>query len=95
MHMRTIGIRTFKNEATSLLSADEALVIERHGTPIGIYIPLAAKDRATKARSLADFGSYLQHFLTTHGLTEEELVRALATPDTPAEPEAAADAPGR
>lgn len=89
--MKTVGIRTFKNEATTLLQANETLVIERHGTPVGIYIPLVAKDRATRTRSLAEFGTYLQAFLTAHGLTEDELVAALTAPD---HDEATSDAVG-
>jgi hypothetical protein len=90
--MRTIGIRAFKNAATTLLQANETLVIERHGTPVGVYIPLAATDRAAKARSLTEFGSYLQTFLMAHGLTEDELAAALSEP---AGDEAAGDAVGR
>jgi hypothetical protein len=80
--MRRVGIRTFKDTTTTLLKTQETLVVERHGTPIGVYIPLAAKDRAVRARSLADLGAYLQTFLTTHGLTEEEVARALSTPES-------------
>ncbi len=36
--MRTIGIRRLKNEATTLLNANETLIVERRGTPIGVYI---------------------------------------------------------
>ncbi len=90
--MRTIGIRRLKNEATALLNANETLVVERRGTPIGVYIPLAARDRATRAQSLADFGAMLRGFITAHGLTEDELVAALTAP---AEPESGDDAPGR
>jgi antitoxin (DNA-binding transcriptional repressor) of toxin-antitoxin stability system len=90
--MRTVGIRTLKNEATALLNANETLIVERHGTPIGVYIPLAARDRATRARSLAEFGSVLHAFLTAHGLTEDELVAALTAPT---EPEPPTDAPRR
>jgi hypothetical protein len=90
-----VGIRTFKNEATTLLNANETLVVERHGTPVGVYIPFAAKDREARARSLADFGAYVQRFLAEYGLTEEELVQALTEPTGDGEPEPTADAPGR
>jgi hypothetical protein len=93
--VRTVGIRTFGNRATTLLNSNETLLVEHNGTPVGVYIPLAAKDRAAQARSLADFRSYLQRFLAEHGLTEEELVRALAEPTGHDELEPTADAPGR
>lgn len=92
--MRTVGIRTLKNEATTLLNTNETLVVERHGTPVGVYIPLAAKDRAAQARSLADLGAYLQRFLVEHGLTEDELVQALVEP-IGEEALPTTDAPGR
>lgn len=79
--MRTVGIRTFKNEATTLLNAHETLVVERRGVAVGVFIPLAAKDRSTAARSLTDLGASLQELLAAHGLTEEELVQALVGPN--------------
>jgi hypothetical protein len=90
--MRTVGSQTLKNEATTLLPANETLVVERHGTPIGVSIPLAAVDRQARARALAEFGAALQAFLVEHGLTEEELAAALAEPLAP---EPSVDAAGR
>ena len=43
--MRAIGVREFRDQATSLLAAGETLVIERHGEAIGFYVPIQAKDR--------------------------------------------------
>ena len=33
--MRAIGVREFRDQATSILAGGETLVIERHGKPIG------------------------------------------------------------
>jgi antitoxin (DNA-binding transcriptional repressor) of toxin-antitoxin stability system len=95
--MRTVGIRTLKNEATTLLQANETLIVERHGAPVGVYIPLAATDRSARAQSLAAFGATLQTFLAAHGVTEEELAVALSAsvPDKVLPDEVAIDAPGR
>jgi hypothetical protein len=79
--LRRVDIQFFTNTVEALLNTQETLVVERHGTPIGVYFPLVAEDRAVRARALADLGAYLQTFLTTHGLTEEELARALSTPE--------------
>ncbi len=35
--MKHIGVREFKDRANALLSADEPLIIERHGRAIGAY----------------------------------------------------------
>ncbi len=52
--MRAIGVREFRDQATALLSNGETLVIERHGEPIGFFVPINAKDRVAgreRARS--------------------------------------------
>ena len=43
--MRAIGVREFRDQATSLLAAGETLVIGRHGEAIGFYVPIQAVDR--------------------------------------------------
>ncbi len=37
--MKQVGIREFRDHATKYLAGDEVLAIERHGQPIGFYIP--------------------------------------------------------
>jgi len=51
--MRRVGIREFKNQATSMMASGETLVIERHGTPIGFFVPVVAKDREAGNAALA------------------------------------------
>ena len=46
--MRSVGVREFRDQATSMMGAGETLIIERHGEPIGFYVPIAAKDRKAK-----------------------------------------------
>jgi hypothetical protein len=41
--MKHVGIREFRDHATRYLAGDEALLIERNGTPIGCYWPLGGK----------------------------------------------------
>lgn len=40
--VRHVGIREFKNQATSMVNSGETLVIERHGKPIGFFVPVVA-----------------------------------------------------
>jgi len=51
--MKHIGVREFKDRANALLSADEPLIIERHGRAIGAYYYnsscLSRADGATRA----------------------------------------------
>ena len=75
--MQRVGVREFKNKATSLLASDETLVIERHGKVIGFYIPIAAKDRAAGRAALDRLGEAVQDILSSTGMTEEDFVAEL------------------
>jgi antitoxin (DNA-binding transcriptional repressor) of toxin-antitoxin stability system len=79
--MQRVGVREFKNKATSLLASDETLVIERHGKVIGFYVPLAAKDRAAGRAALDRLGETVEAILARTGMTEDELVAALTAND--------------
>jgi antitoxin (DNA-binding transcriptional repressor) of toxin-antitoxin stability system len=43
--VRAIGVREFRDQASSILAGGETLVIERHGQPIDFFVPITAKDR--------------------------------------------------
>ena len=75
--MQTIGVREFRDQATSLMASGETLVIERRGEPIGFFVPIAAKDRAAGREALGRLGDAVNDVLTQAGLTEDELVREL------------------
>ena len=79
--MRRVGVREFKDKATSLLSGGETLVVERHGEAVGFYVPVVAKDRVAGRAALDHLGEEVAAFLARTGLTEDELVAALALPD--------------
>jgi antitoxin (DNA-binding transcriptional repressor) of toxin-antitoxin stability system len=73
--VRAIGVREFRDHATSLLAAGETLVIERHGEAIGFYVPIQAKDRRTGLDALGRLGAIVGDVLERSGLDEEELIR--------------------
>jgi antitoxin (DNA-binding transcriptional repressor) of toxin-antitoxin stability system len=75
--MRHVGVREFKNQATSLMASGETLVIERHGQPIGFFVPLEAKDRKAGRAALGRLGKVVDEILAKTGMTEDELVEAL------------------
>ena len=105
--MKRIGVREFRDHATQYLAGDEVLVIERHGRPIGFYIPTSADsgvlhpERWTQALERLD--QTVQGVLAETGLSEDELSRlydlSQPVPDRPAavraETVADTDAPGR
>jgi antitoxin (DNA-binding transcriptional repressor) of toxin-antitoxin stability system len=72
--MRAVGVREFRDQATSMMAQGETLVIERHGEPIGFYVPIAAKDRKAGRKALGRLGVAVEGLLATAGLDEDELV---------------------
>lgn len=57
-----------------MMGAGETLVIERHGEPIGFYVPIAAKDRKAGRKALGRLGTAVEGVLAATGLDEDELV---------------------
>lgn len=76
--MRAIGVREFRDQATSLLASGETLVIERHGEAIGFYVPIQAKDRRQGREALGRLSGVVTEVLQRSGLDEDELVREVA-----------------
>ena len=76
--MKAIGVREFRDQATSLLASGETLVVERHGEPIGFYVPIDAVDRRRGRRALGRLGQVVDEVLAQAGIDEEELVREIA-----------------
>lgn len=76
--MKKVGVREFRDQATSMLGAGETLVIERHGEPIGFFVPIAAKDRRVGRAALGRLGDVVDRVLRAAGIDEEELVEGVA-----------------
>ena len=87
--MRSVGVREFRDRATQMMAGGETLVIERRGTPIGFYVPIAATDRRAGGEALERLDELIGDVLARTGLSEEELVSELA------EPQVGPDAPSR
>lgn len=76
--MRSIGVREFRDQATTILAAGETLVIERHGEPIGFFVPITAKDRRAGRAALGRLGKLVADVMTRTGLDEDDLVLEVA-----------------
>lgn len=76
--MRIVGVREFRDQATSMMGAGETLVIERYGEPIGFFVPVTAKDRKAGRKVLGRLGAAVDGFLATTGVSEEELADELS-----------------
>lgn len=72
--MRSVGVREFRDKATSMMGAGETLVIERHGEPIGFFVPVTATDRKAGRKALGRLGTAVEELLATAGVGEDDLV---------------------
>jgi antitoxin (DNA-binding transcriptional repressor) of toxin-antitoxin stability system len=60
-----------------MMGAGETLVIERHGEPIGFFVPIVAKDRRAGRDALGHLAELLDDLRARTGLTEEQLAQVL------------------
>ena len=73
--MKRVGIRDFRDHATRYLADGEVLAIERHGQPIGFYIPVAANPHESFTQALERLERTVQQVLAETGISEDELSR--------------------
>jgi len=73
--MKRVGVREFRDHATQYLSGDEVLAIERHGQPLGFYIPTGKSRLESFEEALARLEHTVQQVLAETGMSEEELSR--------------------
>lgn len=81
--MRSVGVREFRDQATTLMKLGETIRIERHGKPVGFFVPVPSPkhDRREINESLDQLGDVVERVLAQTGLDEEDLVRALVPED--------------
>jgi hypothetical protein len=70
--MKNVGVREFRDHATSYLSGTDPVAISRHGRVIGFYIPLE-RDEDEVRRALDRLGEKVGQVLEGSGLTENAL----------------------
>lgn len=73
--MKRVGVREFRDHVTQYLAGDEVLTVERHGQPIGFYIPTGASRQENYAQALERLEATVQRMVAETGLDEEELSR--------------------
>jgi antitoxin (DNA-binding transcriptional repressor) of toxin-antitoxin stability system len=76
--VRSIGVREFRDKASSILAGGETLVIERHGEPIGFFVPITAKDRRIGRDVIGRLGRLVDDVVSRSGIDEDELVREIS-----------------
>jgi hypothetical protein len=71
--MRNVGVREFRDHATTYLSGKDPVAVSKHGQVIGFYIPVE-RDKHQAERALALLSETVERVLANTGLTEDELV---------------------
>ena len=71
--MRKVGIKEFRDNATKLLAAGETMLVERHGHPVGYFIPVKQKGSAEADEAAARLAEVLERAVNESGLSEDEL----------------------
>ena len=71
--MRRVGIREFRDNATKLLSAGETMLVERHGHPVGYFIPVKRRDSAETEAALKQLADAVEQALREGDLSEDDL----------------------
>lgn len=75
--VKRIGVREFRDRATSYLKEAEPIAVERHGRLIGFYIPVepkrSADNEAELKAALARLDASVKRVLEETGMTEDEL----------------------
>jgi hypothetical protein len=78
--MKDVGVREFRDHASSYLSGDEPLAVRRHGRVLGFYVPVKRKSDTEELRAaLREARDSLAELRLESGLSEEELVEDLAS----------------
>lgn len=74
--LKNVGVREFRDHATTYLSGSEPIAINKHGRVIGFYVPLE-RDEHEVRRALAQLGESVGRVLEETGMTEDDLAALL------------------
>lgn len=70
--LKNVGVREFRDHATSYLSGSDPVAVSKHGRVVGFYVPLQRdEDEATAA--VAKLGEVVSQVLADNGMSEDEL----------------------
>lgn len=72
--LKTVGVREFRDHATTYLSGSDPVAVSKHGRVVGFYIPLE-RDEDEVRRALARLGETVGQVLEETGLSEEDLAQ--------------------
>lgn len=70
--LKTVGVREFRDHATTYLAGNEPVAVSRHGQVIGFYIPVE-RDDAQAQRALEGLAATVSRVLAETGMSEDDL----------------------
>lgn len=73
--MKRVGVREFRDRANHYLAGDEIVAIERHGQPVGFFVPAKGHGSERLAVALAQLEETVRQVTDATGLSEEALSR--------------------
>jgi len=70
--IKNVGVREFRDHASTYLSGGEPLAVSKHGQVIGFYVPVE-RDGDEVRRAVARLGEAVERVLKETGMNEDEL----------------------
>lgn len=70
--LKNVGVREFRDHATSYLSGPDPVAVSKHGRVVGFYVPLHRDEDEVNA-AVAKLGETVGQVLADSGMSEEEL----------------------
>lgn len=70
--LKNVGVREFRDHATSYLSGSEPVAVSKHGRVVGFYVPVQRDEDQARA-AVAKLGETVGQVLAENGMSEEEL----------------------
>lgn len=75
-NIKNVGVREFRDHATTYLSGSEPVAVNKHGQVIGFYIPIE-RDQEQAKRAIDKLGRSVDRILDENNITEEEFSQLL------------------
>ncbi len=72
--LKNVGVREFRDHATTYLSGSDPVAVNKHGQVIGFYIPVE-RDHEQVKQAIENLGRTVEKILEETGMTEEELAQ--------------------
>jgi len=74
--VKTVGVREFRDHATTYLSGAEPVAVSKHGQVIGFYLPVE-RDQDQAQRALDRLAATVSKVLAATGMAEDDLAELL------------------